>query len=129
MATKKNSKKGNSAKKSWVSLTWLLVLSPLIGLLLLTAIAAMSDLPDFKTLENPQSELATEIITSDHEVLGKYYRKNRTNVSYEDLSPHLIEALMATEDERFMEDSGIDLESLARAVVYMGSKGGGSTLT
>ena len=129
MATKKNSKKGNSAKKSWVSLTWLLVLSPLIGLLLLTAIAAMSDLPDFKTLENPQSELATEIITSDHEVLGKYYRKNRTNVSYEDLSPHLIEALMATEDERFMEHSGIDLESLARAVVYMGSKGGGSTLT
>jgi penicillin-binding protein 1A len=129
LATKKKSKKTGGSKKSWVLYTWLLVLSPLIGLLLLTAIAAMGDLPNFKTLETPKSELATEIITSDHEVLGKYYRKNRTNVSYEDLSPYLIEALMATEDERFMEHSGIDLASLVRAVVYMGSKGGGSTLT
>lgn len=129
MATKKNSKNVSGSKKKWVLFTWLLVLSPLIGLLLLTALAAMSDLPDFKTLENPKSELATEVITSDMKVLGKYYRKNRTNVTYDELSPFVIDALMATEDERFMEHSGIDLESLGRAIVYLGSKGGGSTLT
>jgi penicillin-binding protein 1A len=122
-------KKKPASKPSWVLFTWFVILSPLIGILLLVGMAAISDLPDFETLENPRSELATEVLTSDQKVLGKYYRKNRTNIEYDALSPYMVEALIATEDERFLSHPGIDLESVARATIYMGSKGGGSTLT
>lgn len=86
-------------------------------------------LPDVKELENPKNNVATEIISSDNQVIGKFYIENRTPVKFKDLSPHLVEALIATEDERFYEHSGIDFKSLARAVVKLGSAGGGSTIT
>ena len=73
--------------------------------------------------------MATEVFSADHELLGKYFRENRVNVSYEELSPYLVKALIATEDERFREHSGIDIRSVFRAVAYMGKKGGASTLT
>lgn len=90
------------------------------------------DMPTFEELENPSTNLATEIISSDGKILGTYYIENRSNVSYNELSPHLIEALLAIEDIRFYEHSGIDQRALLRVVfglVTGDSKGGGSTLT
>lgn len=86
-------------------------------------------MPSFEQLENPESDLATQIISSDQAVLGTYFRENRVKVGYEDLSPHLINALIATEDIRFHNHSGIDFRGLMRGVVYMGKRGGASTIS
>jgi len=86
-------------------------------------------MPGFEELENPKTALATEIISADGQTLGKFFKQNRTPVSYEELSPHLVNALVSTEDERFYDHPGIDLKSTTRAVVFMGKKGGGSTIT
>lgn len=91
-------------------------------------------MPSFKDLENPESYLASEIISSDQQILGTYYVQNRTNAEYADLSPYLIEALIATEDIRFYGHSGIDIWSLGRVLgkTIIGrnkSAGGGSTIT
>ena len=86
-------------------------------------------LPSFEELENPKSNLATEIYTSDNKLLGKYFRENRTNVHFENITEYTWKALIATEDERFFEHSGIDIRGTFRAVVYLGSKGGASTIT
>jgi penicillin-binding protein 1A len=89
-------------------------------------------MPSFEELENPKSNLATEIYSSDHKVLGKYYIENRSNVHFRDLSPNVINALIATEDSRFEKHSGIDVKAIFRVVfgVITGSnKGGGSTIT
>ncbi len=94
-----------------------------------TGTLGFDDLPDLEELENPKSNLASEIITSDGKMIGKYFLQNRTNVRYEDLSPYLVDALIATEDERYRVHSGIDLRGLTRAIVYMGGAGGASTIT
>lgn len=87
------------------------------------------DLPAFEELENPKSNLATEIISGDNRILGKYYKENRSNISFKEISPHVINALVSTEDERFFNHSGIDARGLGRAVLFMGKKGGASTIT
>lgn len=87
------------------------------------------ELPTFEDLENPKSSLATEVISADGVVLGKYYIQNRSFTKYEELSPYLIQALIATEDARFERHSGIDIRGLMRAIVFLGSKGGASTIT
>ncbi len=87
------------------------------------------DLPTFDELENPESNLATEIISSDGVTIGKFFRENRTPIKFKDIPPHLIQALVATEDERFYEHSGIDARGTLRAVVRLGSKGGASTIS
>lgn len=87
------------------------------------------EIPSFEILENPRNELASEIYTADNILMGKYYRENRTPVTFEELSPHLVNALVATEDARFEEHAGIDLKAILRAVAYLGKEGGGSTLT
>jgi len=90
-------------------------------------------MPSFEELENPQSSLATEVISSDGKILGNYYVENRSNVDYRDLSPYLVSALIAAEDIRFAKHSGIDLKALFRVAygVFTGNsgKGGGSTIT
>ncbi|MBK8444938.1 MAG: penicillin-binding protein [Sphingobacteriales bacterium] len=86
-------------------------------------------LPSFRELENPDSSLATQVYTMDGKELGKFYIQDRTNVRYEDLPVHLVNALIATEDERFYQHSGIDGKALARAVFRFGKDGGGSTIT
>jgi penicillin-binding protein 1A len=89
-------------------------------------------MPNLKTLENPKSELASEIYSADGVLMGKFFRENRTPADYEDLPQNLIDALIATEDVRFEHHSGIDLKAMGRVVsgLVTGSKGGGgSTLT
>lgn len=86
-------------------------------------------MPKFEELENPETNLATEIFSADGETLGKYYSENRTPIKYEDLPDHLVQALVATEDERFYEHSGIDARGTMRAAVYLGERGGASTIT
>lgn len=88
-----------------------------------------SPMPTFKTLENPPTNLATEIISSDGVVIGTYFLENRRKVRYDEISKYTIDALIATEDERFYKHSGIDYKSTFRAIIFMGSRGGGSTLT
>ena len=85
-------------------------------------------LPTFEELENPENNLATEVISSDGKTLGKYAAENRTPIKYKDLPENIVEALVATEDERFYEHSGIDFRGTARAVLKPGS-GGASTIT
>jgi len=86
-------------------------------------------LPTFEQLENPNTNQAAEIYSSDRFLLGTFFKENRSNIEYKELSPYLVKALVATEDERFYEHSGIDPRALARAVQGMGRAGGGSTLT
>ncbi len=91
-------------------------------------------MPSFEELENPKSSIATEIISSDGKPLGRFYIENRSYADYEDLSPYLVQALVATEDERFYSHSGIDVRGLFRVLfktAIMGDKdsGGGSTIT
>ncbi|MEM7163642.1 MAG: biosynthetic peptidoglycan transglycosylase, partial [Bacteroidota bacterium] len=126
MAKKKKAKRDT---KKIRRLFWLMGLAPFMVLGLLLVAAAFSELPSFKELENPKSDLATEVITTDNKVIGKFWSKNRTNIEYEDIPNHMIKALIATEDERYYKHSGIDPEGVARAVIYMGNRGGGSTIT
>jgi len=86
-------------------------------------------MPSFEDLENPDSNLATEIIATDGVTIGKFYNENRTPIKYADLPKHLVNALVATEDERFYEHSGIDGRRTLGAAVKLGSDGGASTLT
>ncbi|WP_310555228.1 transglycosylase domain-containing protein [Flavobacterium sp.] len=86
-------------------------------------------MPSFSELENPESNLATEIISADGVTLGKFYNENRTPIKYKDLPKHLVDALISTEDERFREHSGIDGKRTLGAALRLGSNGGASTLT
>ena len=86
-------------------------------------------LPDETSLENPEKNLATEIITIDGTTIGKFYKENRTPVNFKELPEHLINALIATEDVRFYNHSGIDARGTLRAIAFLGSKGGASTIT
>ncbi|MFV7236397.1 penicillin-binding protein 1A [Flavobacterium sp. ZB4R12] len=86
-------------------------------------------MPSFEDLENPDSNLATEIISADGVVLGKYFEKNRSQLKYSDLPKNLVQALIATEDARFYEHSGIDGRGTLRAISSLGTSGGASTLT
>lgn len=85
--------------------------------------------PKIDDLQNPKNLLATEIISSDGVVIGQYYKENRVGVKYEDISPYVIDALIATEDVRFEQHTGVDGKSLFRAIVKLGRAGGGSTIS
>lgn len=112
-----------------VRILWWLVFGGM-GLFLLLLIIASFGLPSLQELENPQANLATEIIANDGQTLmGKIYAENRSPVDFKDISKHVLEALISTEDERFYEHSGIDARSIARAVKGLGRDGGGSTIT
>jgi penicillin-binding protein 1A len=110
-------------------LWWGIVLSPLLGLLFMLFLAANSELPSTEDLENPRSDLATAILFADGTQMGQYYRENRIPVGYEQISPNVVNALIATEDERFRAHSGIDVRGTLRAAVFLGRRGGASTIT
>ena len=101
----------------------------IIMLFLLASFGAFGALPTFEELESPERNIASEVISVDGKTLGKYAYENRTPVKYKDLPENLINALVATEDERFYEHSGIDFRASVRAVVMLGREGGGSTIT
>ncbi|MEM7573102.1 MAG: transglycosylase domain-containing protein [Bacteroidota bacterium] len=88
-----------------------------------------SDLPSVEELENPQNNEASQVLFADGSPMARYAVDNRVMVAYDDLSPHLIDALIATEDERYYQHSGIDFWGLGRAIAYGGSKGGASTIS
>ena len=120
----------------YVKFTWLFVWSPFIILVFLISLISFElffDLPSVEELQNPKSNLATVIYSCDGKTLGKYYAENRVNVKYYELDNDLINALISTEDARFIKHSGIDLKALGRSVsgILTGNmnKGGGSTLT
>ena len=100
------------------------------GLFYLASIGKFGEMPDFRQLENPKTNFASEIISSDNEVLGKYYfNDNRTPIKYEDINTKTVEALIATEDERFYSHPGIDLKATLRAIIFLNTRGGASTIS
>jgi penicillin-binding protein 1A len=103
----------------------------LVIMILLVAFQIFGPLPSFRELENPKSDQASEVISSDDQVLGKYFVKNRTSVSYRQISSNVIKALVATEDTRFYNHSGIDFQRTFSIILYnlVGKKQGGSTIT
>lgn len=128
---KKQSK--NSTTRPNVKILWTMVF---IGLLLVVCVftavnfGLFGKLPSLQELENPQANLASEIYANDGTTLmGKIYAENRVSVDYKDISPHVIDALISTEDIRFYEHSGIDAIAIGRAIKGLGQEGGGSTLT
>ncbi len=96
---------------------------------LLASWGVFGKMPSFDQLENPDSNVATEIISSDGQTIGKFYLQNRTPVKFAELPKHLVDALVSTEDERFYDHSGIDGRGTLRAALSLGSSGGASTLT
>lgn len=106
----------------------------IILLFICTSFGLLGFMPTFEELENPKSNLASEVWSADQVLLGKYYIENRTVSHFKDLSPHLVNALIATEDARFSEHSGIDFKSIFRVLfknILGGDRGagGGSTIT
>jgi len=129
--TKKTKKPAHSNRKYIVGFWTLFGIGILAGILifLFAGWGFFGKMPSFDELENPENNLATEIFSADGETLGKYYSENRTPIKYEDLPDHLVQALIATEDERFYQHAGIDAKGTARAAVYLGTRGGASTIT
>ena len=137
------SNKAKSQSSTWVPKTikflWIAFVAGFFGFILfvwmisINFLGLFGSLPDFKALENPDSQIASELYSSDGMLLGRYIRENRSPVSYEELSPKLVEALIATEDVRFADHSGIDMKAMMRVFVksiLMGQDaGGGSTLS
>jgi penicillin-binding protein 1A len=121
--------------KKYIKILWLTVSTPFILLfliLILTSIGTFGPMPGFDELENPKTNLATEIYSSDQVLIGKFFKENRTVVEFNELSPNVVNALVATEDIRFYEHSAIDIRALMRVmkgVVTGGGEGGGSTIT
>ena len=122
--------KSNAIRNLWIIFGSLLVL--IILFFFCVAKGLFGTMPTFEELENPKTNLATEIISADGKVLGTYYVENRSNVRYAELSHYMPEALISIEDERFTEHSGIDERALFRVafgVITGKDKGGGSTIT
>ena len=115
-----------------ILIIWFLVFSPALVLWGLINLADDETLPEITELENPKTDLASVVLASDYVTLGKYYHENRTNTHFNNLPKSLVNALIATEDERFFEHSGIDVRALLRVFKGLVSgdlKGGGSTIT
>lgn len=122
-------------KKKIVKLWWIVLLAPFVALFLcLLLVGLFAQIPSFEELENPQSNLATQLISCDGEVFNTYHIENRTFATFEELPQSLLDATISTEDARFKNHSGIDFRSLARVAVKTillrnSSQGGGSTIT
>ncbi len=125
-------KKKATTFKKYIKRFWIFIGSGIALILLLFLSASrgfFGALPTFEELENPQKNLATEVISADGVTLGKYAFQNRTPVGFKELPDNLVNALIATEDERFYEHSGIDFRGTVRAIIKMGKGGGASTIT
>lgn len=133
MSNKKKSGKtsfsSNLIKRLWKY--FFIGLGLLVVFMILVRVGLFGKLPDFEEeLENPRTKLASEIYSSDDELIGKlFYQEDRTNSDFKDIPQHMKDALVATEDFRFYKHSGIDARALARAIAKLGTDGGGSTIS
>ena len=131
--TTKKKKKGGNPFKAALRFFWAVFAFGILSVITLFSSAALGllgQMPELKQLENPKTNLATQILSSDGVVLGKFYfNDNRTPIAFDALPKNLVNALIATEDERFFSHSGIDLKGTLRALAYMGKKGGASTIS
>ncbi len=127
--TTKEIKKG---PKNWVKIFWkyyLISAGIFLLFILLLNFGWIGDMPDLDDIENPTASLASQVYAQDGTPMGKFYLEDRISVKYRDISPYLLQALVATEDKRFYDHYGIDGEGLLRAVAFLGSQGGASTIT
>ena len=125
---KKNNKYSKYIRLIWTS--FILGLLSISGIFYFASIGGFGEMPNLKVLENPKTNLASEILSEEGKTIAKFYFKdNRTPVNYSEFPQHLIDALIATEDIRFFEHSGIDFISTLRAIIKLGKDGGGSTIT
>ena len=138
MATKKKKatqkkKKGGNSFKTALRFFWAIFALGILSVITLfssVALGLLGQMPELQQLENPKTNLATQILSNDGVVLGKFYfNDNRTSIAFDVLPKNLVNALIATEDERFFSHSGIDLKGTLRALVYLGKKGGASTIS
>ena len=138
MATKKKKatqkkKKGGNSFKTALRFFWAIFALGILSVITLfssVALGLLGQMPELQQLENPKTNLATQILSNDGVVLGKFYfNDNRTSIAFDALPKNLVNALIATEDERFFSHSGIDLKGTLRALVYLGKKGGASTIS
>jgi penicillin-binding protein 1A len=119
----------------YIKWLWIILLGPILLILFivfLVGAGTFGDLPKVDELLNPKNSLATIVYSGDMKIIGKYYSENRVNVKFNELDPDLINALIATEDARFYEHSGVDVKALLRSVAGIftgGNRGGGSTIT
>lgn len=135
MSAKKKTEKpaSKSGLSTWIRRLWLGGLILVVGVVLFFTLLSFSGLPDFRQLENPEFEKASRVYDNRGTEFGRYYTQNRVPVAYDELNPHLVHALISTEDERFYQHSGIDFPALGRVmwgvVTFNTSKGGGSTIS
>ena len=130
---KKKGKQKQSAFRKYIRVLWGIFLLGVTGIIVLfggAALGIFGPMPDLQQLENPRTNLATQIISSDGTILGKYYfDDNRTPIGFDEIPTDMVEALIATEDERFYDHAGIDWRGTLRAFVFLGKRGGASTIT
>lgn len=125
-------KQKNTGWKKWVRFIWVAFFAVVIGiagLFFAVSQGLLGEMPEMSEIENPDIFVASEIWSSDGVLLGRFEKEKSLPVTYADLPPYLVYALQAKEDERFKEHSGIDIQSVARAVAFRGKRGGGSTIT
>jgi len=118
--------------KNWVRLFWkYYFISAGVFLLFILMLnwGWIGDMPDLNDIENPTASLASQVYAQDGTPMGKFYLEDRITVKYRDISPYLLQALVATEDKRFYDHYGVDGEGLIRAIAFLGSQGGASTIT
>lgn len=131
MTKKKTTSKLDFSKpKRWFWILFLVGILSIPFVFLLASFGAFGFMPDHTALENPRTNLATEVISSDGSTLGKfYYEDNRTPVGFDELPKHLVDALIATEDIRYFDHAGIDARGTLRALFKLGKGGGASTIS
>lgn len=118
--------------KTAVKILWRLTFLGIIAVvvfIMLINFEMFGSMPSIDDLQNPSASIASEVYSDDGKLMGKFYLEDRSPVELKDISPNVVNALIATEDERFYDHSGIDGKSVVRAIFYMGREGGGSTIT
>ncbi len=115
--------------KKLTRFTWFAFILGLFAIALMFFFISKTKMPDTRELENPSYEYASIIYSQDLRELGRYFKYNREAIDFEDLNPAIVDALVSTEDERYFKHNGVDLRSTFRAVAFLGTKGGASTIS
>jgi len=130
---KKKKAKANQDFSKYVKWFWKLFAGGILAIILVFLLASwgvFGKMPNIEDLHNPKTNLASEIISADGQLIAKYYLDdNRTPVGYDELPKHLVDALIATEDARFHKHAGIDGIGTLRAFFFLGKRGGASTIS